>query len=90
MLGKDNGKEGKVEKVFPKEQKIMVTGLNLFKKHVKKQQDRPGEIVTLSRPLAVSKVALVCSKCKQITRVGYRFQDKKKIRICRKCNADIS
>lgn len=87
--GKDNGKQAVVSKVFPKKGKILVEGINQYKKHVKPSQGRAGEIVTLSRPLDVSKVALICPKCKQPTRVGYRFQDDKKIRVCRKCDNDI-
>lgn len=87
--GKDNGKQAVVTKVFPKKGTVLVEGVNQYKKHVKPSQGRPGEIVTLSRPLNVSKVALICPKCKQPTRVGYRFQDDKKIRVCRKCDSDI-
>ena len=89
-VGRDSGKQGKIERVWPKEMTVLVAGVNQYKKHMKKQQDRPGEIVVLSRPIDTSKVALVCPKCKQPTRVGYRMQDGKKIRICRKCKADIS
>jgi large subunit ribosomal protein L24 len=87
--GKDSGKQAVISKVFPKKGKVLLEGVNQYKKHVKPAQGRVGEIVTLSRPLDVSKVALVCPKCKQPTRVGYRFQDDKKIRVCRKCDSDI-
>lgn len=89
MAGKDKGKQGKVERVWLKEEKVMVPGLNLYKKHVKKQAEKPGEIVSIPRPYAVGKVALVCPKCKQITRVGYQIISDKKTRVCRKCNASI-
>ncbi len=88
--GKDRGRSGKIEKVFPEKRLILVQGVNQFKKHRKPQgEGKPGEILTLSRPLQVSKVALVCPKCKQPTRVGYRINNDKKVRVCRKCNADI-
>lgn len=93
-VGKDKGKSGKIEKVFLTQETVLVPGVNQYKKHVKKQSEqRPGEIVTLSRPLPIGNVALVCPKCKQPTRVGYQIlEDKKvsrKIRICRKCDQPI-
>lgn len=88
--GKDLKKTGKIERVYVAEGTVLVPGLNQYKKHVKPQgENRPGEVVTLSRPLGLGKVALVCPKCKQITRVGYRFDKDKKIRVCRKCDQDI-
>lgn len=90
MTGKDKGRQGKVDRVYPVEGKVLIQGVNQYKKHMKKQgENKPGEILTLSRPMSVSKVALVCPRCKQITRVGYRIQNQKKIRVCRKCDADI-
>ena len=93
-VGKDKGKSGKIEKVFLTAKTVLVPGVNQYKKHVKKQSEqRPGEIVTLSRPLQIGNVALICPKCKQPTRVGYQIlEDKKlvrKIRICRKCDQPI-
>lgn len=93
-VGKDSGRQGKVEKVFPEEGLILVPGINQYKRHRKPQGDppaggRPGEIIALDRPISVSKVALVCPKCKQLTRVGYRFVGDKKERICRKCDSAI-
>jgi|SRR3989344_1617000 len=86
-VGKDSGRQGRIERVFADKGTILVPGLNQYKKHRKSQgENRPGEIVTLDRPLAVAKVALVCPKCKQPTRIGYRVQDSEKVRICRKCD----
>lgn len=86
--GKDKGREGKAERVWI--DKILVPGVNQYKKHVKSQgEGRPGEIVTLPRPLPIGNVALVCPKCKQQTRVGYKFINDKKVRICRKCKNEI-
>ena len=90
ILGKDRGREGQVEKVFPKSGKVLVAGLNLYKKHVRpKKEGEKGGVVEISRPLAVSKVALICPKCGQPTRVGYQLSGKEKIRICRKCKEII-
>ncbi|MDP1743298.1 MAG: 50S ribosomal protein L24 [Candidatus Amesbacteria bacterium] len=88
-VGKDHGRQGVVAKILPQDNTVIIEGLNQYKKHVKPSQGRKGEIVTISRPLDVSKVALVCPKCKQPTRVGYRFVEGKKLRVCRKCNTDI-
>ncbi len=88
-VGKDHGRQGVVAKILPQDNTVVIEGLNQYKKHVKPSQGRKGEIVTISRPLDVSKVALVCPKCKQPTRVGYRFVEGKKLRVCRKCNTDI-
>lgn len=88
--GKDSGKQGVVEKVFPMNGTVVVTGVNQYKRHIKRRsKDQPGEIVTLTRPLDVSKVSLICPKCKQPTRVGFKVEKNKKIRVCRKCNLDL-
>ncbi len=90
MAGKDRGREGKVEAIFQSEAEVFVPGLNQYKKHRKPQgEGKPGEIVTLSRPLGVANLALVCPKCKQVTRVGYSITGKKKVRICRKCKNEL-
>jgi large subunit ribosomal protein L24 len=88
--GKDRGRQAKIERVFLGEGKVLVPGLNQYKKHNKPQgENKPGEIVTLSRPYVTAKVALVCPKCKQQTRVGYKMLNDKKVRVCRKCDAVI-
>jgi large subunit ribosomal protein L24 len=88
--GKDRGKQGKVERIFPQEGTVLLPGINQYKKHRKPQgESRSGEILTLDRPLVVSKVSLICPRCKQPTRVGYKFINNKKVRVCRKCDADI-
>ncbi len=90
ILGKDRGRQSRVEKVFPKEGKVLVAGLNLYKKHVRpKREGEKGGVVEISRPFTISKVALVCPKCGQPTRVGYRLSGKEKLRVCRKCKEII-
>lgn len=89
-IGKDRGREGKIEKIFPKKGTILIPGINMYKKHVKGSQGVKAGIYDLPRPLAVSKVALVCPKCKKATRVGFRFAGKEKVRICKKCKKQIS
>lgn len=85
VLGKDRGKTGKVERVWPKTSSVVVAGANVYQKHLKKQSGKAGQKVTLSRPLNVAKVALICPHCRQQTRVGYKLEKSKKLRICKKC-----
>ena len=90
VRGKDKGKTGKIEKVFPKMDKIIIPNVNLYKRHLKaRSQNQPSEIITLTKPLSISNVKLVCPKCHLPTRVGYKIDDKSKTRICRKCNQEI-
>ena len=88
-LGKDRGKTGKIEAVLPKKNSVMVPGVNLYKKHVKKQGDKAGQMVELPRPLTLAKVALICPHCHQPTRVGYKLDKKNKVRICKKCGKNL-
>lgn len=90
IYGKDKGREGIVERVYRKSNKILVPGINIFKKHVKKNEKMPqGGIVEIPRPLDVSKVMIICPKCKKPTRVGYNIENKKKFRVCKKCKSRI-
>ncbi|PIS08717.1 50S ribosomal protein L24 [Candidatus Beckwithbacteria bacterium CG10_big_fil_rev_8_21_14_0_10_34_10] len=90
-IGKDKGKTGKVEKVFPKKRKVLVTGVNVFKKHLKaKGKEQPGGIIDLTKPLEVSNLSLICPKCSKVTRIGYSVgKDNKKYRKCKKCQEII-
>ncbi len=86
VVGKDKGKSGKIEKIFPTIDKVLIPGINTYKRHLKaKMQNQKSEIITLTKPLPVANVALICPKCKKITRVGYTLKNKEKVRICRKC-----
>lgn len=89
IAGKDKGKKGKIEKVFPKVKKALIPGINVFKKHLKKRDEKnPGGIVEIIKPISLSKIALICPKCNQVTRVGYKLGTTK-IRICKKCQEEI-
>lgn len=88
-LGKDRGKTGKIESLDSKNNRVTVVGMNQYKKHVKKQGDKVGQIVDLSRPLNVAKVALICPSCHQPTRVGYELKKDQKNRVCRKCGKKL-
>jgi large subunit ribosomal protein L24 len=90
IRGKDKGKEGKIDQVFPKLGKVLIANVNMYKRHLKaRSQTKPSEIVTLTKPLPEENVILVCPKCHKTTRIGYRIEKNVKSRICRKCNSEI-
>ncbi len=90
ITGKDRGRTGKIEKIIPKSNSVIVAGVNQYKKHVKAQdQNKPGGIIDITKPLNISKVSLVCPQCKEPTRIGFEGQAKKKVRICKKCQKPI-
>lgn len=62
LAGKDKGKTGKVLRVFTKKNQVLVEGVNKYKRHVKKQSDRPGGVVEIERPLHASNVKQINSK----------------------------
>ena len=85
IAGKDKGKTGNVVRVVPAKNAVIVSGINIVKKAMKKrsQQDQGG-IVEIEAPLNISNVAIVCKKCGP-TRIGYKLNGDKKLRVCRKC-----
>lgn len=87
--GKDKGREGKIEKIYSTEAKALVPGVNLYKKHVKGYGDVKGGVYDIPRALGFGKIALVCPKCKKITRVGFKLMGEDKNRICKKCGKEI-
>jgi|SRR5581483_5696371 len=89
--GKDKGREGKIEKVFPKKDEVLVPGINIYKKHVKAALtiDGKGGIYELPRPINVAKIAIICPNCKKPTRIGFKIEKDKKVRICKKCGKEI-
>ncbi len=88
--GKDKGREGIVEKVYGKQNTVLVQGVNIYKKHIKKNEKLPqGGVVELPRPLIISKVILICPLCKKRTRVLYKREKMKKVRMCKKCKSII-
>ena len=88
--GKDAGKKGKVQQVFPKEGKLVVEGMNIRKKHVKpRKAGEKGQVVSMTGRMASSNVTLVCPKCSKPTRIGHVMQGVKKYRSCKNCKAII-
>ncbi len=90
IYGKDKGREGVVEKVYKKARKVLIPGINIYKKHIKKSEQFPqGGVVEIPRPIDISKVMLICPKCGKPTRVGYKISGGQKFRICKKCQSRI-
>ena len=90
LSGKDRGRTGTISRAFPDEDKVIVDGLNIVKKHQKPRSATiQGGIIDKEMPMEVSNVAILCDSCGR-TRVGYRFEpDGTKVRICRKCGGDL-
>lgn len=90
VTGKDRGKTGKVLRVFPGTDRLVVEGLNVFKKRSRPtKQGAKGEVIEVSRSLHASNVMLLCGNCKQATRVGMRTDGDTKVRYCKKCEATV-
>ena len=91
LSGKDKGKQGKILEVMPKEGKVVVEKINVVSRHTKplKQGDQGG-ILKKEAPIYACKVQRVCPKCGKPTRAAHKVQaDGKKVRICKKCGAEI-
>lgn len=89
-IGKDKGRKGKIEQIFPEISRVVIPGINVYKRHTKKRDEQhPGGIIEKTRPIAVSKVSLICPRCGQQTRIGYLVNKGDKLRICRKCEQKI-
>lgn len=86
ITGKDKGKKGRVIAAFPRENRVLVEGVNMIKKHSKPSQQNPqGGIITQEAPIHVSNVMLVDPKSGQPTRVGYKvLENGKKVRVAKK------
>jgi large subunit ribosomal protein L24 len=92
--GKDRGTKGKVLLTMPKENRVLVEGVNRVKKHTKvtttQRGAQTGGIVTQEAAVHASNVAIICPKCDKATRIGHRKNDEgRSVRVCRKCGADI-
>ena len=90
ITGKDKGTKGKITAAFPKTGKVIVEGVNMVTRHQKARNAmQPGGIVKKETPIRACKVALFCEKCGKGVRVGHNIVDGKKVRVCRKCGAEI-
>ena len=91
IAGRDRGKKGKVRLSYPKDERLLVDGINFIKKHARATgQVRQAGIIEREAPIHVSNLMLVCNKCNRPTRIGFRFlDDGKKVRFCRSCHEVI-
>ena len=90
LLGKDRGKEGTIEYVLGKDNRVFVSGANLYKRHVRKMQNMEGGIIDIPKSMDISNVGLICPSCKKLTRVGFKKVGSEKLRICKKCGKEIA
>jgi len=89
ISGKYKGVKGKVLESYPMASRIVVAGVNRRKWHIKPTQDKPGQIVDREAPVHVSNVAIVDPKSKKPTRIGYKLEGGKKVRIAKKSGVEI-
>lgn len=92
LAGKDRGKTGRVLIVLPQDNKIVVEGVQMIKRHTRANPQRniKGGIVEKEAPIHVSNVALVCKTCKKATRLGSKvLADDRRVRVCKKCGNTI-
>ena len=84
LAGKDKGKTGEVSQVLPKEDRVIVAGVNVVKRHQRPTQTTPGGIEEKNAPIHISNVALVDPKSGEPTRVGFKVDGDKKVRVAKK------
>lgn len=90
IAGKDKGKTGVVQQVFPEVDKVVVAGVAVYKKSLKPSKKAPhGGIIEINAKISASNVAIVCPSCSKISKIGYSVVDNKKIRICKKCKGSL-
>jgi large subunit ribosomal protein L24 len=90
IAGKDKGKSGLVERVFPKENKLVVKGIAIAKKSVKPSRKAPqGGIIEINQKIDASDVMMICPACGKLTKVEYKVTEKGKTRVCKKCNQSL-
>ena len=90
LAGKDKGKRGRVLEVIPKGGRVVVENITVVSRHTKpRKQGDQGGILKKEAPLYACKVQKVCPKCNKPTRIGHKVEGDKKVRICKKCGAEI-
>ena len=90
LSGKDKGKQGKVLAAMPADRKVIVEGINVVSRHTRpRKQGEEGGILKKEAPVYACKVQKVCPKCNKPTRIGHKVEGDKKIRVCKKCGAEI-
>ena len=89
MTGKDKGKKGKVLRAFPDTSRVIVEGIRIVKKHVKRDKVASG-ILEVAKSIAVSSVMVMCPSCNKPSRMGYKDDDGQKKRFCKSCKKVIT
>jgi large subunit ribosomal protein L24 len=92
IAGDDRGSRGTVHRVIPKEERLVVSGVNMVKKHQRRTGNVRAQVGIIEReaPIHISNVALVCPRCDKPSRVGYRImEDGSKVRVCKACDEAI-
>jgi large subunit ribosomal protein L24 len=89
--GRDSGRRGRVLKVLPTANRVIVEGVNIIKRHTRPNPQRniKGGIVEREGAVHASNVQLVCPECGKSTRVGFKMQGDRKVRVCRKCEGVV-
>lgn len=94
LSGDDRGLRGTVQWVYPKADRVVISGINLVKKHQRRvragrSEVQPG-IIEFEAPIRISNVMLVCPQCNECARVGFtRLEDGRKVRVCKACDEAI-
>ena len=90
LSGKDKGKKGAVTAVLREDNRVIVEGVNMIKKHVRaRRAGEKGQRVSVAAPLHISNVQLICPSCKKAARVGISREGGQRERVCRKCQTNI-
>ncbi len=89
LTGKDKGKTGVIARVFRDADKVLIDGMNMRKKHARKDQSGNGQIVEVAFPIHISNVTVVDPKTKKPTRIGYKMVGDKKVRIAKKSGQEL-
>ncbi len=91
LKGKDRGRTGAVRKVIPSESQLIVTGVNVVKRHMRPRgQQQPGGIIEREAPVRWANVAIICQSCNKPARIGFRQRtDGRKVRYCKRCDANM-
>ena len=91
MTGKDRGRRGDVRRVMPKAERVIVTGVNMVKRHRRaRSATEASDIIEIEAPLHISNVRVVCGSCDNAVRVGFRLlADGGKVRFCKQCDEAI-